>query len=128
MTNKNYKSEEKDYSSLKNLGALPVMWHVKLVFIIFSSICICLSGLHLFIYLILGHCWCTVVRGYGRWCACSDPVISGFTTTNLDTFDTSLLLRLCTTCHVPNYCYYWWTSSKRSGLRTKPLVLYCTRP
>ena len=26
-------------------------------------------------------------------------------TTSLDTFDASLLLRLCTTCCVPNYCY-----------------------
>ena len=34
-----------------------------------------------------------------------------FTTTSLDTYDTSLLLRLCTTCRVPNYCYYWLTPS-----------------
>ena len=48
-----------------------------------------------------------------------------FTTTSLDTFDTSLLLRLCTTCPVPNYRY----ASPNSKHWTPNLdldCLYCT--
>ena len=48
-----------------------------------------------------------------------------FTTTSLDTFDTSLLPRLCTTCQVPIYCY----ASPNSKHWTANLDLdhlYCT--
>ena len=43
-------------------------------------------------------------------------------TTSFDTVDIYLLLRLCTTCRIPNYCYWLWTVS--TNCRTDSL--YCT--
>ena len=82
--------------------------------------------------------WCMVAAGYGRWCAYK--VIRWslwgsyvcFITTTLDIFDTSLLLILCTTCQIPNYCYYAasWVDVLYMGELTESLstctILYKT--
>ena len=48
-----------------------------------------------------------------------------FITTSLDTVDADLLLRLCTTCWVPNYCYWLCCCSLLLSCHSL-LLLYCT--
>ena len=47
-----------------------------------------------------------------------------FITTSLDAVDTDLLLRLCTTCRVPNYCYWLTDYDDSCTVLYKTLILY----